>query len=288
MTNEISRSFQSIHLDRINEVPSPIEDINNNLKPFGNFLRIAHINSVSIPLHRDEISRVINSTNLDIVGISETNIKKATLRDRFKFQNYKLFHIDRDWGRNGGVGILVKQEYASSAKLIKVNYNQIMPEYIFIEIEINKIKLLVGVIYKSPKVRYGVYRDFFEVMAYLTTKYSHCIFLGDMNICQLETASPAFKFFQKDILEPLSLKQIVNSPTRITKETCTLLDLILVNAPENVKFVGTTDLPGFSDHKLIYCSYALKKIKFKAQLINRRDMRSFLTDKFISDVANVH
>ena len=128
------------------------------------------------------------------------------------------------------------------------------------EIEINKIKILVGVLYKSPSVRYGVFNEIFEAIAYLTTKYDHCVLLGDFNIDQLKTDSPAFKFFQNNILQPLSLTQVVKSPTRITEDTCTLIDLIIVNSPNNVKFVGTTDCSGISDHKMVYCSYSLKNL----------------------------
>lgn len=74
VTNEIAQSTNSINYNNLPDILAPIDEINNNLKYFSNFLRIAHINAVSIPLHRDEIYRVINKTDLDIVGISETNI----------------------------------------------------------------------------------------------------------------------------------------------------------------------------------------------------------------------
>ena len=212
--------------------------------------------------------------------------KKNTPSYLFKFNGYKLFHVDRNWGNNGGVGILIKNEYAPKAKKINVNYKEIQPEHIFIEIEINKIKMAVGVMYKSPSVRYGVFSDILEILAFLTTKYDHCLFLGDMNVDQLKINSPSFKYFQDNILNPLSLSQMVTSPTRITKDSCTLIDLILVNSPENVKFTGTADFSGISDHKLVYCSYSLKKPKFTPQIIRRRDFRNFVKDKFITDMEN--
>ena len=60
---------------------------------------------------------------------------------------------------------------------------------------------------------------------------------------------------------------MVKSPTCITKDTCTLLDLILVNSPDSVKFCGNTDLAGISDHTLVYCAYSLKKAKFTPKII---------------------
>ena len=103
---------------------------------------------------------------------------------------------------------------------------------------------------------------------------------------QIKTDSPGFKYFQNNIINPLSLCQMVTEPTRITKDSCTLIDLILANSPENVKFTGTADFSGLSDHKLIYCSYSLKKIKFTPKVIKRRDFRNFAKDTFINDMEN--
>ena len=186
------------------------------------------------------------------------------------------------------MGILVKNCYASKAKLINVNYNLNQPENIFVEIEVNKLKILFGVLYKSPSVRYGVFNEIFETLAFLTTKYDHCVLSGDFNIDLLKKDSPACKFFHTNIIEPLSLTQTVNSPTRITNETCTLIDLILVNSPHNVKFTGTADISGISDHKLVYCSYALKKVKIKPRIVKRRDLRNFANTKFIDDMSNAN
>ena len=287
ITGEINNTFVGVPMDNNLNVFTPIYDINSKLKSFRNFISIAHLNTVSIPLHRDEIFRAISLTKMDIVGFSETNIKKNTPSYLFKFSGYKLFHTDRNGKNCGGVGILIKSEWAQKAKKINVNFKEAQPEHIFLEVEINKLKILIGVLYKSPSVRYGVFSDILETLAFLTTKYDHCIIMGDFNIDQLKTDSPAFKYFKNNILEPLSLSQMVNSPTRITKNTSTLIDLILTNSPENIKFTGTADFPGISDHKLVYCSYSLKKPKFKPQIVKRRDFRKFVKEKFIFDVENV-
>ena len=181
---------------------------------------------------------------------------------------------------------MIKNEYAKNAKKINVNFKQTQPEHIFVELEINKLKFLVGVLYKSPSVRYGVFNDIFETLAFLTTKYNHCLFLGDFNINQLTTTTAEYKFFQNNIIKPLSLTQFITEPTRV-KETSTLIDLILANSPDNVKFSSTADFPGVSDHKLIYCCYSLKKEKFKAQTIRRRDFRKFDKDIFLREMQNV-
>ena len=91
-TTEINNTYVRHPMDNNLKNSSPINDINSKLKAFRNLISIAHLNSVSIPLHRDEIFRVIVETFFDIIGFSETNIKKNTPPHLFKFPGYKLFH----------------------------------------------------------------------------------------------------------------------------------------------------------------------------------------------------
>ena len=79
MASDINDTFVGVPMDNDLNVYSPIFDINSKLKLFRNFLSIAHLNTVSIPLHRDEIFRVMSKANFDIAGFSETNIKKTPL-----------------------------------------------------------------------------------------------------------------------------------------------------------------------------------------------------------------
>ena len=288
MTREIKSIYKEVPSDINLDIRSPIEEIKRNLLKFQQFLAIGHLNTVSVPKYKDQIQRILNKIKFDIFAMSETNIKKNTPKSLYKFCGYKLFHKSREWGKGGGVGILIKDEYASKAKLVNVNYKNIQPEFICIELEIKKIKILVAVLYKSPSVRYGVFNDFFETMAFLSTKYENCVFLGDLNINVLDKEASDTKFLFNNIIEPLSLTQIIKSPTRITKKTSTLIDHILVNSPDKVKFSGCADFPGISDHNLVYCSYSLKKPKMHPKIVKRRDFRNFDKDSFCRELSNAN
>ena len=283
ITNANNRKFP---LNLVCDMISSVDKINLELNKFRQFLAIGHLNTVSIPLHKDSIYRVLKKIDLDIFGVSETNIKKNTPKDLYHFPGYKFFQKNRDLGNSGGVGVFLKEEFSSNAKIINVNFKQSQPEHIFVEIEIKKVKILVGVLYKSPNIRYGVFGDIFETLAFLTTKYENCIFLGDFNINQLTPDKPDHKFLKNNVIEPLSLVQLIKEPTRITNNTCTLIDLILVNSPDKVKTSGCADMPGLSDHHIVYCSYSLKKTKFPPQLVKRRDFRNFDQDSFSNEISN--
>ena len=115
ITSEINNTFASFPMDNNLNMSAPIDDINAKLRAFRNLINIAHLNAVSIPLHRDEIFRLLLKINFDIVGFSETNIKKNTPSYLFNFKGYKMFHTDRE-GKCGGVGIIIKSEMAKNAK----------------------------------------------------------------------------------------------------------------------------------------------------------------------------
>ena len=135
----------SIPLDYILTTNAPIFDINNNLRPFSDLLRIGHMNAVSVPLHRDQIARVLYKCKFDIFAVCETNIKHNTPKYLYNIKGYKFFHVDRNHKNCGGVGIYIHEDLANKAKIINVNYNELQPELIFLEVDVNKVKVLIGV-----------------------------------------------------------------------------------------------------------------------------------------------
>ena len=56
------------------------------------------------------------------------------------------------------------------------------------------------------------------------------------------------------------LKQLIQSPTRVTCSTSTLIDHILTSAPSRVSQKGVINV-GVSDHQLIFCTRKISKIK---------------------------
>ena len=73
----------------------------------------------------------------------------------------------------------------------------------------------------------------------------------------------------------------MKSPTRITKNTSTILDHILTNSTEKIFQVGTMDI-GLSDHQLIYCTR--KKLKEKTHTktyIKYRFLKNYTPDILI-------
>ena len=79
-------TYFTIPQDYILTTNAPIFDINNNLRPFSDLLRIGHMNAVSVPLHRDQIARVLYKCKFDIFAVCESNIKYNTPKDLYNIK----------------------------------------------------------------------------------------------------------------------------------------------------------------------------------------------------------
>ena len=94
----------------------------------------------------------------------------------------------------------------------------------------------------------------FESMLWaVSAENKECILLGDIN-CNYLVSSDHKEI--KSILTDLGLKQLISSPTRITCESKTLIDVICSNVLHNIFSVKVIPA-GLSDHELIgLCSQA--------------------------------
>ena len=238
---------------------TPTSIINKDLKNFKNKFKAAQLNVRSLPKNIMELRQIIDNTCFDALCVSETWLNKNTPKDRFYLNNFNIFRADRKNKRGGGVAIFLRKQY--QAKIIKTPCDKEIPELLWVEVTVGKKKLALGVLYKPPKIPYTVFVNLYECLIGIYAKYEDTLLVGDFNINFSDLQSPGTKFLLDSFIEPFSLKQIVDKPTRITDKSQTLIDLALVSKPNNVLFSGVCDVPGISDHCLTYCVYSLKKEK---------------------------
>ena len=274
---------EPVFVDLAKSFYTPTEKINKDFESFGAYLKVGHLNCSSLPKHRDDISNLVINCDFDAFGTCETFIKEHTPKSVFHIEGYQFFSKNRDVASKGGVGLYVKSHF--KAKRINLPSEPVQPEVCFIEITVGTSKIAIGEIYKSPLIPYGVFGQLHETLAFLTSRYTHTLIMGDFNIDQLRPNTPALNFLNSNVVEPFALTQVIEEPTRITEKTSTLIDLVLTGAPENIKTTGVVDVPGISDHSLVYFSYALKKPKYKPKMVTRRDLKNFKEKSFVGEIA---
>ena len=146
---------------------------------------------------------------------------------------------------------------------------------LWVEISVGHPKIAIGTLYKPPKIPCTIFVHTYDSLVYIYSKYEHAILCGDFNINMLTPDSYEARTLSDNVIDPFDLTQLINTPTRITENSKTLIDLILVNNPKNVLSSGACDVPGISDHFFTYLAYSLKKNKFKPQTFRKRDFRNF-------------
>ena len=101
------------------------------------------------PMKLEEIESVLCTTGkFDIICMSETWLCSKTSDDEIKIENYTLYRRDQDSDCGyGGVCIYVSNSLKSKRNL---TYQSDGIELIWIEIQIEKLNILIGSCYRPP------------------------------------------------------------------------------------------------------------------------------------------
>ena len=100
------------------EVKTPIQQIKEDFEKVSSSLRVCHINPTSVVPHRDEIFRLVDETDMDVIAVSETNMKSSTLKSRITLPGYKLFRKDRTYAGRGGVCLYLKDNITAKKSIL--------------------------------------------------------------------------------------------------------------------------------------------------------------------------
>ena len=108
------------------------------------------------------------------------------------------------------------------------------------------------------------------------------LMLGDLN-CNYLVNSDHKEI--KHIISASGLKQLIKSPTRITNQSSTLVDVICSNEPQNINI--TKVIPtGLSDHEMVGCTRKLNSIKQPSRDILCRNYANYNPALFCEDIKS--
>ena len=243
-------------------------------------LRLFHLNVRSMINKMDSIRIWADSTDSDIIVLSETWLKKSITNDMINIKDYNVFRTDRV-GKGGGVAIYVKNH-------LDCTCIESLTKPKCFELSVIKLLLPSG----SDIIVVGCYHppaassEATNILSNLLHNWtkSEMVLLGDLNWDWQTDLQNSFK----DTCDSLCLVQLVNSPTRLNQkdlEKSTLIDVILTNAPQRFSAVGTF-CNDISDHCAIACVRTCKIPKGKPRFIHKRRFKHFDEQAFLHDVFN--
>ena len=236
-------------------------DIELNPGPSQNNLNICHLNIRSIKAHNrlEQLEELITNTHtFPIVALTETHLDGTVTDSEINIPNYTIHRKDRN--RNGGgVAIYIHNNLTATRRLDLEVPNL---EIVWVEIKVDKHKILVGSCYRPPGQRVALVDEFLELLSSSLDKVQDnrlaaISLLGDFNDrCENWDTNHSHSELGnklKILLTQHNLFQLIDEPTRDNH----VLDLLITDSPNF--FLHTGVLPSLSnlDHDIIFGEFKI-------------------------------
>ncbi|KYN00041.1 hypothetical protein ALC62_09196 [Cyphomyrmex costatus] len=192
--------------------------------------------------HKEELQhQIMKKINPACMALSETRLTEEIEDSEVSVPGYNMIRCDAENRNTGGVVLYVRDDIKYDLVLVKKLESNCWCAAIEMKDEIYKGVLMV--VYHSPSASDGEFVRFLENIVEQMTVKEECIIIGDFNIDFMIDS-----FYMKKlqiIMQSLGMKQYVYEPTRITKDSRTIIDLIFAN--KEVK-VQVQHEPKITDH----------------------------------------
>ena len=146
--------------------------------------------------------------------------------------------------------------------------------------------LIISALYRPPNTKIDIF-DKIEILIHnIDGENKETILLGDMNCDLLSDIRSHETKRLLDITSLFQMTQLITNPTRVTKNTSTLVDWLLTNKPESICNSGVIHL-GVSDHSLIYGCRKIVLRRNPPKMVESRSFKYYKSPAFKADL-NVH
>ena len=223
---------------------------------------------------------------IQIFGISETHLNKSIKDNEVRIDGYNIVRKDRKQGPGGGVCIFIRNDLPWQRRMDLENDEKI--EAIWIEIFLQKSRsILICVLYRPPETSSYFNRDFDllfdDMLTTVNAESKEVILAGDINCNYLKDSESKGT---KEIIQSNGLKQMIKSPTRITKETRTLIDIIACTHDDRVMKASVYS-NAISDRELTGIIRKVNCKRFVPRRIYTRNYRNYDKSSYKDDVKNI-
>jgi hypothetical protein len=268
-----------------------INDCFLKLQSYPKNFNVGHINAQSIPRHFDEILHMLSGSTLDCLCISESFLKSHLTNKMFEIPNFKLLRADRVSTRGRGVvrrggGVAVYLNVSIPHKILFKSGSNDQVEYMFIEIRLEYIKIVLGVIYKAPNVCYRELSFLNDILDEISVSYDNIFICGDMNVNFFN--ENADKKFLTDIFSPFNLTSVGSSATHWPpNHPPTQIDLFMTNNPNKVKYFEGAAVPGISYHLCLVASLSVVPPKSKPKVYEFRNFKNIDLTALLRETSEI-
>lgn len=211
---------------------------------------------------------MVKNKKPSLILLSETHLTKDIEDSEVNIKGYKLLRCDSTSKHTGGVAIYSKNHLNINIVHCENYTNNFWTLCVKI---INKsINGMFAVIYHSPSTSDASFIEYFKKWFDKYIRHEILtVIVGDFNINLLKNDFYCEKM--KSVLKSLGMKQFVSEPTRITKNSKSLIDYVISNRYKmKVKVLLNEKI---SDHSTIICDLKQKcenngRIEIKSKISN--------------------
>ncbi len=259
-------------------------------------MSIASLNVNSLLLHIDEIRMLVKELGIQILAINETKLDNTIDDSLVNIEGYTIKRCDRD--RNGGGVAIYLKDTLLDKSTVREDVPKSFLELLCVEIKpVRASPFLVMAWYRPPNVTVDTFDHLEECLQFLDREDKEIILLGDTNCDILAKYSktghvsindlPAHSLHLLEIYNLFGFHQLIESPSRETLTTTTLIDHIATTNKSNIVTSGVHKT-SLSDHYLIYCVRKFRGASKKQHKhISTRQMKNFDQNKFVNDLLEV-
>jgi len=212
--------------------------------------RLAHINVRSLVPHFAQIRDLIEFLKLNVLGLSETWLSERDDSIYLNIQNYIFLRSDRVSGRRGGGTALYISSLLTHSEInLRLPLTDSSINIVGAVVYLRKRRVAVLTVYRPPHTPLS---ELYSLELCLSSIFcSVIICMGDVNIDLLNPRGAHARLLDT-VMSLFSLRQIIDTPTRITESSSSLLDIILLSNDMVVSGSGVCDAINISDHRVIY------------------------------------
>ena len=240
-------------------------------------------------LHIDKIHLLVKEVGIHILALNETKLYKNIDDSLVNIDGYTIKRHDR--GRQGGSVAI----YLKDTLLDKTTVREDLPnsalELICVEIKPTRAASFVVLAwYRPPNVRFDIFNQEEECLQFLDREDREIILLGDILPKYSKEGNansndlPTHSLRLLEIYNLSGFHQLIESPTRETLITTSLIDHIATTSTTNIISSGIHK-SSFSDHYLIFCVRKFRgTCKKQHKNISTRQMNNIDQTEFVRDL----
>ena len=252
--------------------------------------RVCHSNAYSIGPHLADLRKTVLDSKAHVVGICESWLKSDRHSCTVSIPGYKLVRVDRIGAEQGSVAMYIHdslQYFIVAQSPQPVVYSR-KPGFLFVLIKSASIKILVRVVYSSPKVGYWSHVE--EALLTCNIAQDYIVLMGDFNINWRMPSTP--RNILESSLYSCGLERIPFHPTHHDGTEPSTIDYICVSDLKSVvrrlHRHEQQHIPHILKHDVLFAAIALEAPKHVPQPITCHSFRHFNAENFQCDLASIN